>query len=127
MSPQQQQQDYRAYLVEKRRLLNVMYDAQVAHIEAERAYNLIDAEEQLRQVEARPGPQANAEDLTQAHARCQEIEAQIEALDGMLESDLGKALGPMAEGIMRPMLLSSLAQATRYREAIQRELEAAHD
>ncbi len=124
MSPNQDRTDYRKYLEEKRRRMQVYFDADQARSKAKFELNIIDVEEEIRQFDtAPPGPaysRPSVEDLTRATKQVQALESQLEAIEHMItEPGIGEAMRPLIEGIMRPMITAQLESAEDYRTRIQ--------
>lgn len=128
MSPKQDRADYGKYLQEKRRRMQVYFEADQARIKAKFELNIIDVEEEIRQFEtAPPSPsygRPTVEDLTRATKAVQNLESQLEALETMGQTPgIGDAMKPLIEGMLRPMLVTHLESAEQYRTHIQAALE----
>lgn len=127
-SREEQREAHSGYLQERRRLLQARLEARIAAEQHDTNMELLDIDEQLRQMDAHEAarPAATLEELTRAATRVQQIESQIAQLDQMVTGPAAEIFRPMVEGMVRPTLAAQLEQAEQYRADIQRELEEAN-
>ena len=119
---------YLEYMRAKRDLVVKIGTMRVNLADAEMQHELLDLDQQIARATA-PMPEFhgrgfNVEDLARASSRCEQLEAQIEQLTAFSEDDhFGKAMAPVIQTMIRPMLDQQLDQAQQLRDAIQHELE----
>ena len=120
-----QRQSYLKYMQEKRALALSIGTMRTELADAEMQQELLDLDYQIGQANAAaPDPTDDFQDLAEATASCQQIEETLNGLDVFCSGEMKEIVGPMVNGILRPMIQERLTRANARRDAIQKAIES---